>query len=57
MLIMMILGSILCALLLYFMYDKCKKNDFCSKDDVKVSRVFNQNNADDYIDIDYWIKQ
>ena len=52
MLIMMILGSLLCLLLLYFMYTKCRKNDFCSKD-IKVSRVFNQNNGDDYIDIDY----
>ena len=52
MLLMMILGSILCVLLLFFMYTKCKKNNFCSKD-VKVSRVFNQNNGDDYIDIDY----
>ena len=51
-LIMMVLGTVLCVFLLYLLYSKCKKHDFCYKD-IKVSRIFNKNNGDDYIDIDY----
>lgn len=49
--VMMICGSAMCVWLIYVQFYKyCKK--VCSKD-IKVSRVFNENNADDYIDIDY----
>ena len=51
-LIMMVLGTVFCVFLLYLLYSKCKKHDFCYKD-IKVSRIFNKNNGDDYIDIDY----
>ena len=46
------LGSVLILVLVYMVFRKCKKDGWFSNE-IKVSRVFNKNNADEYIDIDY----
>lgn len=49
-LIMMVLGSILSVWLLCILATKFRR---MYSSDIKVRKVFNENNADDYIDIDY----
>ena len=46
-----ILVTVLALLLIYVTFVQCKRN--CVKNEIKVSRVYNQTNADGFIDIDY----
>lgn len=48
---LIILASVLSLLLIYVTFVQFKRS--CVKQEIKVSRVYNQTNADGYIDIDY----
>ena len=48
---LLILATVLALLLIYVTFVQCKRN--CVKNEIKVSRVYNQTNADGFIDIDY----
>ena len=48
---LIILASVLSLLLIYVTFVQFKRS--CMKQEIKVSRVYNQTNADGYIDIDY----
>ena len=49
---LLVMASILALLLIYVTFVQFR-GQCCKKDEIKVSRVFNQTNADGYIDIDY----